>query len=291
MQKQLRIMMIGAHPDDCEFCCGGLALKYTRAGHMVRFLSLCNGNGGHHILSPEATAARRREEANRVAALAGISYDIWDVSDCELMADLENRKRLVRHIREFCPDVIFSHRSNDYHADHRAAALLVQDASYLLIVPHFCPEVPAMKKMPVIMHFHDYFSNPPFCPDMVVATDDVIDDKFRLLACHESQLFEWLPYTEGTLDTVPADPLRRLQWLREPCLPAGDSLPSPEQLRKYARGSSNEYREAAASILYREKLLQRYGQAGTGIRFAEAYAVSEYGTPLTEASAAVLFPL
>ena len=65
--KQIRAMMIGAHPDDCDFCSGGLALKYARAGHKVKFLSMCNGNGGHHELSPDEIAKRRREETLKVA--------------------------------------------------------------------------------------------------------------------------------------------------------------------------------------------------------------------------------
>ena len=56
--KEIRAMFIGAHPDDCDIRCGGLALKYARAGHKVKFLSLCNGNGGHYSLSPDELAKR-----------------------------------------------------------------------------------------------------------------------------------------------------------------------------------------------------------------------------------------
>ena len=182
MSKQIRAMMIGAHPDDCDFRCGGLALKYADAGHKVKFLAMCDGSGGHHILSPAEIAARRKAETQEIARYAGIEYDVWDVTDCELMADLETRKRLVRDIRRFNPDIVFCSRPNDYHADHRNASLLVQDASYLLTVPHFCPDVPAMRKMPVILYFYDHFQNPPFRADVAVAIDDVIDRKFRMLA-------------------------------------------------------------------------------------------------------------
>ena len=105
--KQIRAMMIGAHPDDCDFRCGGLALQYAKAGHKVKFLAMCDGSGGHHIMEPAAIAERRKGETQEVAKLAGIEYNVWDVTDCELIATLENRKRLVREIREFNPDVIF----------------------------------------------------------------------------------------------------------------------------------------------------------------------------------------
>ena len=292
MKKQIRAMMIGAHPDDCDFRCGGLALKYARAGHKVKFLAMCDGSGGHHIMEPEEIAARRRGETQEVAKIAGIEYDVWDVTDCELMADLETRKRLVREIRKFNPDIIFCSRPNDYHADHRNASLLVQDASYLLIVPHFCPDVPAMGKTPVIMYFYDHFQNPKFEPDIMVAIDDVIDKKFEMLACHESQVFEWLPYTKGTLDKVPQGYEERVQWLHEPRVPSDGTPLNEDMLTKNLIGAQCEYREAVPAVKYRSELIERYGaEKGTEILFAEAYAVCEYGSPLTKENESEYFPL
>ncbi len=176
MKKQIRAMMIGAHPDDCDFRCGGLALKYAQAGHKVKFLAMCDGSGGHHIMEPAEIAARRRGETQEVARIAGIEYDVWNVTDCELMADLETRKRLVREIRKFNPDIIFCSRPNDYHADHRNTAQLVQDASFLLTVPCICADTPYMEHMPVVLYWHDSFKKPYPCqPDVIVPIDDTLD--------------------------------------------------------------------------------------------------------------------
>ena len=90
MEKKLKVLMIGAHPDDNDICGGGLAIKYARLGHTVRFLSVCNGCGGHHKMKPQEVAERRYGETQKVAALAGIEYDVWDIPDCEVMADLES---------------------------------------------------------------------------------------------------------------------------------------------------------------------------------------------------------
>lgn len=57
---------------------------------------MCNGCFGHHKDAPDVVAKRRYKEAQKVAKLAGLKYDVWDINDCELMADLETRKRLVR---------------------------------------------------------------------------------------------------------------------------------------------------------------------------------------------------
>lgn len=282
--KQIRAMMIGAHPDDCDFRCGGLALKYARAGHKVKFLAMVNGSGGHHELSPTEIRDRRRGESLAVAEFAGIEYDVWqDSEDCELYADLETRARLVREIRKFNPDIIFCSRPNDYHADHRNASLLVQDASYLLIVPHYCPDVPAMEKTPTILYFYDHFQNPPFKADIAVSIDDVIDDKFKILALHESQVFEWLPYTKGTLDQVPTDPAERLEWLHEPRIPR-DGTPIDEAfLAKNLIGAQSEYREAKPAVAHRDKLIERYGEEkGKATLFAEVFGVSEYGAPMND---------
>jgi len=290
MDKKLKVLMIGAHPDDCDICGGGLALKYATAGHSVRFLSVCNGCGGHHRMKPEEVAARRYGETQAVAALAGIEYDVWDIPDCEVVADLETRKKLIVYIRNFNPDIIFTHRTNDYHADHRNAAMLVQDASYLLTVPNLCPEAPAMRFMPVIMYFRDHFKNPPFVPDMIVDIDDVIDKKYELWNCHVSQFYEWLPYTYGVEAEVPTGAAERLEWLHMPKVSREAPL-SLEKLRAMPSPSSHgESNEATDAALYRDLLIKRYGEEGKNVIFAEAYESSEYGTQLDSENIKVLFP-
>ena len=290
MAKQLRVLFLGAHLDDNDFEGGGTALKYIKAGHKVQFLSMCNGCGGHHTHTPEEIANRRYNEAQNVAKLTGIKYDVWrDVNDCEIMADLETRKRLVRYIREFSPDIIFAHCTNDYHADHRNAAVLVQDASYLVIVPNFCPEVPAMKEMPVIMFFENPFKTPPFVPDVVVSIDDVIDKKYQMYDCHVSQIYEWLPYTHGELDKVPTDKAERLEWYRSPRIPR-DRVLSANELAAYKTQNHSEYREAIAASRYRDLLVKRCGEKGKTALFAEAFMLSEYGKKLDESNIDELFP-
>lgn len=289
MKKSLNVLMIGAHPDDNDFRCGGTAVKYIQHGHRVRSLSVCDGSGGHQSMSPEEIRVRRRKEADAVAAVSGIEYDIWDIPDCEVMASLENRKRLVRYIREFQPDIIFTHRTNDYHADHRNVALLVQDASYLLIVPNFCPEVPALRKTPVIMYFYDSFQEPPFRPDVIIPTDDVIDKKYELIHCYTSQVYEWLPFTQGVLEQVPKDEAERKAWLRKPLVPRNRLL-SEADLNIFKPSNNSEYREATPAVKYREKIVEQYGEQARNTLFAEAFQVSEYGMALTDENKKRFFP-
>ena len=287
----MKILSIGAHQDDNEFRVGGMAYKWVKAGHEVRFLSMCNGCGGHHFMTPEETSARRAKESAAVAEYVGLKYDIWsDIDDCTIMPDLELRYRTIRYIREFAPDLIICHRTNDYHADHRISGQLVQDASYILTVPHTCPDTPHLEQMPVIVYNEDSFKNPPFVPDMIVDIDDVIDKKYLLWNCHTSQFYEWLPYTNGTLDTVPEGAEERLEWLHYPRV----SRDTPRDLSELSGiktpSGHGEAKEAVYAARYRDLLVSRYGENGKKVIFAEAYETSEYGTPLTEENAKVLFP-
>ena len=290
MEKKLRILLIGAHPDDVDGCGGGIALKYVKAGHVVRFLSVTDGRCGHHELPPEAVIARRRAEADEVARIAGVTYDVWNIPDGELEATLENRRRMICYIRAFNPDVVFVHRPNDYHADHRNTSLLVQDASYLLQVPNLYPEAPAMRRMPVIMFYSDRFKNPPFSPDVVVPIDDVIDQKYQLLHCHKSQYYEWLPYTANKLEQVPAGDAERLAWFRAPLLPR-DHVVTKEDITAIPVHSHSEYREGKFAAFCRDQLRERYGDAADKILFAEAFEISEYGRRPAPAEWAELFML
>lgn len=272
----MKILMIGAHQDDNEFRCGGLAKKYVDLGYEVTFLSMCNGCGGHHIMSPEETTKTRAKESAAVAKLLGITYDVWsDIDDCSLVADLETRRRLIRYIRRISPDMIITHRTNDYHADHRAVAQLVQDASYMLIVPHECPDVPAMKRTPVILYNVDAFNNPPFRGDIVISVDDVVDIKMEIAALNVCQVYEWLPYAKG--EEVPEGDEERREWLKGMDITQDTT---DEEVMKGTRGYLVRYAKVAAR--FRKELIERYGEEkGSKVRFAEAFEISEYGGKVT----------
>ncbi len=273
----MRFLMIGAHQDDNEFESGGLASKLIKNGHTVQFLSMCNGCGGHHILGPKEISARRAKESAKVAELLGIKYDIWDNDDCNLVADLATRKKTIRYIREFNPDVIITHRTVDYMPDHRATAQLVQDASYLLTVPNECPDAPAMRYMPVILCTEDRFTNPKFRADLVVDIDNEVDVKLQIANINVSQVYEWLPYTYG--QEVPEGEAERFEFLKG--MNVTKDTTDEEILAQTKRGYAIRFAKPAAR--FRDKLIEFYGEErGSKVRFAEAFEVSEYGSPMTE---------
>lgn len=280
----MKILVIGAHPDDNEFRCGGIAYKYKQLGHEVKFLSVCNGCRGHQSMTIEETAKRRRGETLAVADFLGIEYDVWDIEDCTVTADLATRRRMINYIREYAPDLVITHRTNDYHADHRTVAQLVQDASYMLVVPHECPETPAMRYMPVIVFNVDYFKNPPFVGDIVVDIDDAIEPKLKCCDFHESQIYEWLAYEKHI--TVPEDKAERFEKICR-----GGITFETKDSELAEKDFSYAHRFATVAARFRKELCKKYGnKKGKKIRYAEAFMISEYGRQPDEKLKKELFP-
>src|SRR6266542_2062756 len=154
---RLRILVIGAHPDDCESRVGGTAALWARAGHVVRFVALTNGMTGHHEIGGIELARRRRDEARAAAEVIGIEWQVLDTPSGALDASLDRRREVIRLIREFRPDLVLGPRPWDYHPDHRYTGVLIQDAAYMVTVPFFCPDVPALKDNPVFLYYPDSF--------------------------------------------------------------------------------------------------------------------------------------
>lgn len=253
-----RVMFVGAHPDDADYQFGATATRLVRAGARVTFVSVCNGDNGHQTMDPDELAARRYNESQAAAKAYGVDrYVIMGEHDCRVEATVDLRQRIVRLIRTFAPHLVITHRTCDYHADHRATGQAVQDATYLMGVPLFCPDTPVPETLPFVMYAGDRFTMPrPFRPDLLVDGDEALDTTLRALACHESQLFEWLPPEYGVdPKTIPADSAGRLDYLRRNV---------PPDL--FMLGET-----------YRDVIDRTFG--GKGPRYVEAFEVCEYARP------------
>lgn len=270
MSTKHRILIIGAHPDDCEFTAAGTAALWAANGDHVCFVSVTNGDAGHHESGGGRLAQRRHQEALAAAAVIGIEYVILDNHDGELMPTLAVRQQIIDLIRNYRPDLILSPRPNDYHPDHRYTAQVIQDAAYMVTVPNVRAHVPNLMYNPIIAYVSDHFQKPAsFAPDVVIDIDSTVEHKTDMLDRHISQVYEWLPWNGGYLDEVPATPAERRTWLRQ-------------------RLDGRFRRDAD---LYRDHLVQRYGhERGSSVRYAEAFEGCEYGAPLDQAAIKRLFP-
>ena len=208
-------MFVGAHPDDADIRFAGTSILLQQLGHDIVFVSMTDGSAGHQTMGRKELAERRYRETQDVAAFLGIRYVVMDNVDTELVADLPTRERLIKLIRDIKPDVIVTHRPNDYHPDHRATGQLVMDSSFLVGVPLACPDVPRLEKPPYIFYIHDHFAKPTsFAPEIVVNVTEVIDKKMTSLAHHISQVFEWLPFIYPITEPVPSGPKERVEFCK-----------------------------------------------------------------------------
>jgi LmbE family N-acetylglucosaminyl deacetylase len=237
----VRIICIGAHPDDCEIEFGGAACKFAAAGHAIKFLSVTDGAAGHHLVPAAELTAIRHGEAQEAARRLGIDEtEILGYPDGGLLPTLDARNDIVRRIRTWNADIVLTHRPWDYHQDHRYTGQLVQDSAYLVMVPHLCEDTPALRHNPLFLYLEDAFRLPaPFIADVAVAIDDVFEQKLDALDAHTSQFYEWLPWIEGR--DVPVD--HRREWLSKTWGQAPSDCTRAALKRRYGHG---EFQRAEA---------------------------------------------
>lgn len=267
---KLRIICFGAHPDDCEIKAGGTAALWAAAGHHVKFVSLTNGDIGHWREAGGPLARRRNAEVQRAAELLGITTEVLDIHDGELLPTLENRRTVTRLIREWKADVVMGPRTNDYHPDHRYTGVLVQDAAYMVAVPFFCPDTPPLKRNPVFLYYTDQFQKPyPFHADIVIGIDPVSARKIDALVGMESQFVEGGAL--GSADLIEGGEAKH------------------EERRKTVHDGFAK-RDRATAEKYRDQLVAWYGEPGRSITSAEAFEICEYGRQPTKDELRTLFP-
>ncbi len=263
-----RIIVIGAHPDDCDMDAGGTAALFASMGYAVKFVAVTNGDAGHQADKGVSLAKRRFAEAQEAGKRFGVTYDVLDNHDGELLPTLEVRLQLIKKIREWNADVVIAPRPNDYHPDHRYTGVLVQDAAYMVAVPNVAPETPALKKNPVFLYSQDFFKRPnPFRPDIAVDITKVFDQKVHALDAHVSQVYEWLPWIGHYAEEVPKDKKEREKWLA-------------------SRVKVNITPEA------RKSLEKWYGaDRAAKAQYAEVFEICEYGAQPDENEIKRLFPM
>jgi len=265
--QQLNIVVIGAHPDDCDLDAGGTAIQFAKMGHRVMFVSATNGDAGHFNKGGKVLAKIRMAEAAEAGKRFGVTYKVLDNHDGFLIPDINLRLSLIRLIREWNADVVIGPRPYDYHPDHRNTAIAIQDAAYLVIVPNIAPETPALKKNPVFLYTEDRFQKPyPFSPDITVDITPVYEQKIYAVSAHESQFFEWLPWTSSQLENVPKTQQGRLKWLAD-------------------------QRKGPISEAMKKSLQKWYGAKADKVKNAEAFEICEYGRYPSDEEIRKLFPM
>lgn len=268
LQAQVRVIIIGAHPDDCDNDAGGTAALFVKMGHAVKFVSVTNGDAGHETMNRADLAKVRAAEAQNAGKILGVEYTVLDNHDGELEPTLDVRLQIIREIRKWNADIVIAPRPNDYHPDHRYTGILVQDAAYMVGVPHVASDTPPLRKNPVFLYTEDGFEKPnPFVPEISVDITEVYQQKIKALAAHESQFFDWLPWIGGYTDQVPKNEDDRIAWLAK-------------------------IRKQPISQDTRTNLEKWYGKdKAVFITDAESFEICEYGLQPTDEDIRALFPM
>lgn len=270
---KLRIIVFGAHPDDAEYKAGGSAVKWARQGHHVKLVSVTNGDIGHWKEAGGPLALRRAAEVAACAKKLGVTSQVLDIHDGELVPTLEYRKLLTRVIREWKADIVIAPRPWDYHPDHRYVGVLIQDAAFMVAVPFIVPDVPPLKKNPVFLYSSDGFQKPyPFTPDIAVSVDDSFEQKLDGIHELTSQHYEGgANGSEEHVKSVPpaSDEVGRRAWLK----------------RRWGA------RQGGEADKYRDLLIKLYGEEkGKAVKYAETFEICEYGRRPSPDEIKKLFP-
>lgn len=162
----MRVLAIGAHPDDIEAGCGGALVKYARRNHRIFLMVLTEGEQG-------ANGGLRKREQERAAAFLRAEKVHWGgYPDTEVPNDRALIRRIETVVREVDPHFIFVHYFDDTHQDHRHLALSTITAT----------------RYTKNVLFYEGPTTQNFSPTVFVDIEAVLEDKIKALEAHGSQV-------------------------------------------------------------------------------------------------------
>lgn len=192
----MKVLAVGAHPDDLEILCGGTLARYAQEGHDVVMCHATKGDRGSFEYSAEEVSTIRHREAGAAAEVIGAEHISLGLSDAEVNAsDPEQRLMMIDLVRATKPDVIITHSPNDYMGDHNEVSRLVFDTSFFASLP-LIETAHAYHEVVPALFYMDTFTGLRFEPTEFVDISEVVETKVQMLSCHESQL-RWIRDHDG----------------------------------------------------------------------------------------------
>jgi LmbE family N-acetylglucosaminyl deacetylase len=186
----LKILAIGAHPDDIELGCAGTLARCIGRGDAVTMAIVCRGDSASCGLPPEELAQVRSREVREAAHVLGADLIEMGLPDYGVWPGRQTVAAFVEVIRRADPNLIITHYHPDYGGDHNNTLLAVLDATVAATVPNFAAGHPATKKIP-LLYMMEPLGGFNFQPQVYVDITDTFETKLRMLECHRSQL-EWM---------------------------------------------------------------------------------------------------
>ncbi|MCB1179484.1 MAG: PIG-L family deacetylase [Leptospiraceae bacterium] len=180
----MKIICIGAHPDDVELAMGGTVLKLVDSGHEILLLDITNGEP-----TPFGSEEIRNIESKKASKLLGVERITLNLPNRYLMDTIEARKEIAGVLREFRPEIIFTHFDYDAHPDHiSASSLTVASRFYSKLTKSDIKGEPFFPKK-IIYYFPNHIHLnllPSFCVDISA----YIEKKEEVLKTYESQFLK-----------------------------------------------------------------------------------------------------
>ena len=203
LPEPVDVLAFGPHPDDVEFCAGGLMLKLRKLGYRTAIVDLTRGEAG-----TRGTPESRAKETEASSRLLGLTArDNLGLPDGGLEASIEMTEPVVAAIRRFRPRLVVAPCPIDLHPDHVAGAQLLQRAFYLATIGKAAGGGFPMHRPDAMIH---YFGHKEPTPTFVVDVSEVWADKLEVIRCYASQL--GLDGAKGPLTNLSApDFLRRYE--------------------------------------------------------------------------------
>lgn len=211
----MRVLHVHAHYDDFEFVAAG-TFEHWRRQHGSHFhgrvLVCTDGRSGHHFRTRHETAALRRSEQERSAALGGYEFRQLTSPSGQPFGEARTLTTdllaaLWQAIREFEPDYLLcpplpADPLAGVHPDHITVAEAVRRVAYMINVPHaFLDEYPTADetqsrwlRTPVILNTYDGYMAGANSYDLAIDIEPCFDLVAEESWCHQSQINEWLPW-------------------------------------------------------------------------------------------------
>ena len=165
----MKVLALGAHPDDVEIFMYGLLSICKSRGDEI-FIAIATDGGAGSVLTKENLIETRKKETKKGLYFLTDPY-LMNFSDGYLISEPNAFSTIKNYILQVNPNLIVTHDPNDYHSDHRILSKMVTNAASFL-----CPVI-----------FCDTLLGVNFSPDFYINISSIFEEKKRAILCHKSQ--------------------------------------------------------------------------------------------------------
>jgi len=187
IEEELDILVLAAHPDDAELCCGGTILKQIALGYKVGILDLTQGE-----LGTRGSAETRLKESALASRWLGISMRAnLNLKDGFFRNDPESQLKIIAYLRKYKPKIVLANAIEDRHPDHTRGSHIARESCFysgLRKVETFWEGVSQEAWRPPAVYY--YVQDRYLAPDFVVDISDFMEKKLEVLKAFSSQFYD-----------------------------------------------------------------------------------------------------